>query len=128
MDIDYTKSQEVYNLIRSTDSKALWNSAQSIATIASKLNKANQRIDELTKKSGGANIADIDDTTIRSRAREVLWSKLDDGTIQAAEFAQFKDVFGLANAESDLSIVVQSYEGMCTDCQRMNPPELVPAD
>jgi hypothetical protein len=50
------------------------------------------------------------DEQIRQAARLLLMDKLSAGTITAAEFAQFKDIFGLTQKDADLHIQMVDFK------------------
>lgn len=56
------------------------------------------------------------DDELRAQLKVHLINRLAAGTLQAAEIGQLKDVFGLANAEIDLEIVVTDYANTIIEC------------
>lgn len=133
--IDYTDRDSIYNAIRmaSGDNSLTLTLAQDIR---SQMNKANNRAKtaEQSAKSNGINQdvqSSLDslglhstDAEIRTGARALLISKLQSKEISAAEFAQFKDVFGLANDANDLDIQTVEFKSMCDECPLMDSPAL----
>ena len=71
------------------------------------------------EKKNGLNLPDNPtDTQLREALKALLVVKLKDNTLTAAEIAQLKDVFGLADATSDLTIEVVNYADSCPECAR----------
>ena len=125
--IDLTDKQSIYDAIRSADAKELWALVSTVYTLNRAKDKLQDQLDNIQVENSGAESRpslsdDASDSEVRVRARAVLLDKLNDGSITAAEFAQFKDVFGLASAESDLNITVTSYADLCPDCPITRKP------
>jgi post-segregation antitoxin (ccd killing protein) len=118
---DYTDKQALFDAINSASNSQLWAIA---STISLQLKEASIE----RERAMSSDVSDITDADIRMRARTVLWNKLNDGTITAAEFGQFKDVFGLASAENDLNIRVISYRDICEGCPIGAEPEPIEPD
>ena len=116
--IDLSNQQDVYTAIKSNDSKDLWTLAAQIAQSARKLSTTQKALNQ----ANSSDVSEVTESMLRTRTKEVLWQKLDSGEITAAEFAQFKDVFGLASAENDLQIEVVSYSELCADCPISREP------
>ena len=62
------------------------------------------------------------DQELRARLKVLLIERLNDRTLTASDIAQLKDVFGLANATSDLRIEGMDFKSMCEDCPKLLPP------
>ena len=99
-------------------------------TISPTLQKlTNTPIEQDNKKEDGLNPSpDLSDSQLRTRLKNLLIVKLDNGTVTAAEIAQLKDVFGLADATSDLTIEIVNYKDACPECARREKPEQCPGD
>ena len=67
---------------------------------------------------------DASEADIRTRAKGLLISMINKGKMTAQFFAQFKDVFGLANASDNLDITTVDFKSMCGDCPLMDSPAL----
>ena len=70
------------------------------------------------KKQGSSEIlaGSLTDEELRLRLKALLVERLDDRTLSASDIAQLKDVFGLADATSDLTIQITKFDGLCNDC------------
>jgi len=68
------------------------------------------------KKNNVATLSAITDEEIRARLRIHLIERLNDKTLQAAEIAQLKDVFGLSSATADTTINIVDYANVIIDC------------
>jgi len=125
--IDLTDKQSIYDAIRSADATELWAFTSTVYALNRTKDKLQEQVDNQCESAGAESRPplsdDATDSEVRVRARAVLLDKLNDGSITAAEFAQFKDVFGLASAESDLNIRVVSYSELCADCPVAAQPE-----
>ena len=105
------KEQEVFALMKTLEgNKAVFGACRKISAEAKALVK---RIEEKAKKKAEVVQKSIDeemdDGELRLEVRKHLAKKLRDGSLSAAEIAQLKDLFGLANSTSELSIIVVSY-------------------
>lgn len=78
-----------------------------------------QQKDNQSKKSG-LNPTLPTDKQLRVELKQHLITKLANGQLQAAEIAQLKDIFGLANAQSDLQIELIDYKSLCDDCPKLS--------
>ena len=59
---------------------------------------------------------DATDAEIRMHTKQLLIGMLNDGSITSQYFAQFKDVFGLANQSDRLEVHITNYADVITDC------------
>ncbi len=58
----------------------------------------------------------VSDVELRARLKALLIERLNDRTLSASDIAQLKDVFGLADAKSELTINITKYSGLCSEC------------
>ena len=61
---------------------------------------------------------DMSDPELRVEVKKLLMRKLKSGSLTGADIGQFKDIFGLADATSDLVIEVVDYKDVCPECER----------
>lgn len=142
---DFTDKQAIYNAITAHrfDNPAMYALSQQIATKVTQLTKEVAKLQETARKAKrkaqlerqdtvkvpesvqeALDALDIHstDTELRTAARALLISKLQSKDISASEFAQFKDVFGLANASDDLNIELVMYTDLITECPSCGEP------
>lgn len=74
------------------------------------------------KKKKGLNPTPVTDEELRSRLREHLLDRLEDGSLSASEIGQLKDVFNLASKTDNLVIQTIDFRDMCSDCPKRNAP------
>lgn len=138
--MDLTNKQELFNHISTVkeDSKALWGIVSSISLAMVAAEKTKDALDKVKKELAEEYGEDADgnpcnpldstalvtDEQIRARVKRHLLNRLADGTLSASDIGQLKDVFGIANKESDLSISVIDYRSMCLGCPRATPESL----
>ena len=128
--IDYSNAQTIYDTVRAAGNKTLYAICGQIATMAANLDKLER--DQVTRKELAStkeqekhegvdetlNTLSLDSTDeeLRLGARAFLIGKLKDNAITASEFAQFKDVFGLASQSDELRIITTDYSNAIIDC------------
>ena len=140
---DTTNKQTLFNQIKAGDNKWLYAACGEIVNASRKATRDIKALNKLLEtrdntinglqaqqeeKEDGCNLTPLTpkstDEEIRSHARMLLMTKLNDKSITATEFGQFKDVFGLANADSDITVTTIDYRSMCTDCPLGRAPEV----
>lgn len=121
--LDLNNRDSIYSAIKlaSGDNSKVFALAQEIRTSFRKQGEEIKR--EIERGNKGVVVGALDsltldatDSEIRAGARALLISKLKQQEITAAEFAQFKDVFGLASAADQTSIVIESFSETVIDC------------
>ena len=83
-------------------------------------------IKPITDKENRENVQShqsLSDEDLRAQLRSHLATRLFDGTLQAAEIAQLKDIFGLTAKDADTIIEVLDFRTLCDDCPLGRPPQ-----
>ena len=124
MSIDWTNKTDIFSAIKDVegDNKRMYSLADSIRLeIARAKKKSAKNVSNSLK--GALDILSVDssDEELRNGARAILISKLKSNEISASEFAQFKDVFGLASNADTMEVYTVSYKDqLCDGCHRIN--------
>lgn len=122
---DYTNKQVIYAKIKECgdDGKALYGlcndlrnlivaGAKAEAVAEKAVAKSEKRIAELEKALEAAESTeerDMSDDVLMVKLRELLFVKLEDKTLSAAEIRELKELFGLTQKQADLIINVIDY-------------------
>ena len=115
--MDMTNREDIYGAIRAagSDNKQLHAVCANIAREVKRLTRDKAKTEEKKKKDGLNQLtADSTDDELRVGVRNLLIAKVNDNSLTASEIGQFKDVFGLADASSDLLIETVDYANACT--------------
>ena len=116
--MDITSRDELFAAIRATgeSNSQLHAVCVAIATQAKRMDKEiGKQTNEKEKRKGLNQLtADSSDDELRAGVRLLLIAKVNDNSLTASEIGQFKDVFGLADASSDLVIETVDYANACT--------------
>ena len=126
--MDYTSKQSIYDAIKiaSKDGKALWPLISQLHTHMNKLQREvttyreeNTRRENRTKEekeNGLDSLPNLSDAELRSRVKNHLLVKLDDGSLSGSDIGQLKDIFGLASKVEELRIETVDYSNAIIDC------------
>ncbi len=130
MDIDLTDVNDIYNAFKRTqgDNSSVhavasyiarsFKRAKTTAITEFKTQQEAERVEQSLIDGTRLQLSlDCTDAELRLGARAVLIGKLNSGEISAAEFGQFKDIFGLTSQKDHIEVVAASFAG-CSGCPK----------
>lgn len=119
--MNLTSRQDLFDVINAAkhDKQQLWAAIAPITREFVRLQAVEVQFKALVDEGSDALTEDLTEDELRAHVKSLLITRLKDKTLTAAEIAQFKDVFGLANKSSDIEINVVNYAGICDGCDRL---------